>query len=112
MTFGAEKPGQQRTTDWFLAKIDDFKAELEETIKSTRAITETDHPATLALSTHKYYKLSSSDKLKGFITVKGSQIVKGELKIKVNHYNRGNVLVKSIDSNSPIVLQQVKSFNR
>ena len=50
-----EKPGQLSTTDWFQSKIQGFTIELEETIKSTRAITETDQSITLALSTHKQF---------------------------------------------------------
>ena len=52
----------------------------------------------------------SSDKLKGFITVKGPSIVKGDLKIKLSNYNRGHTMNKVVDSSKPILLQQVLAW--
>ncbi|KAJ3015134.1 hypothetical protein HKX48_004755 [Thoreauomyces humboldtii] len=62
--------------------------------------------ATLAVTS------ASSDLVKGFITIDGTAIVKGELTLKLPHYNRGNPVKVTINSARPVFLQQlVKARN-
>ncbi|KND04677.1 uncharacterized protein SPPG_00392 [Spizellomyces punctatus DAOM BR117] len=59
--------------------------------------------ATLAVTS------ANSDLLKGFVTIDGTAIVKGELTLKLPHYNRGNVIKLTINSANPPVLHQVQT---
>ncbi|TPX62150.1 hypothetical protein PhCBS80983_g00740 [Powellomyces hirtus] len=51
--------------------------------------------------------IRSSDLVKGFVTVDGTAIVKGELTLKLPHYNRGNALKVAINPSQPAYLQQL-----
>ncbi|KAJ3161884.1 hypothetical protein HDU88_007223 [Geranomyces variabilis] len=52
---------------------------------------------------------SSSDLVKGFITIDGTAIVKGELTLKLPHYNRGNAVKVTINSAQPPHLEQLRA---
>ncbi|KAI8909461.1 Rogdi leucine zipper containing protein-domain-containing protein [Powellomyces hirtus] len=58
-------------------------------------------PSTLAVTS------TSSDLVKGFVTIDGTAIVKGELTLKLPHYNRGNALKVAINPSQPAYLQQL-----
>ncbi|TPX67245.1 hypothetical protein SpCBS45565_g03931 [Spizellomyces sp. 'palustris'] len=59
--------------------------------------------ATLAVTS------ANSDLLKGFVTIDGTAIIKGELTLKLPHYNRGNVIKLTINSANPPILHQVQT---
>ncbi|RUS32003.1 hypothetical protein BC938DRAFT_476512 [Jimgerdemannia flammicorona] len=59
-------------------------------------------PGTLALSS------VNNDSLKGYITINGSQIVKGELTIKLPNYNRGNPFKTNLVASKPYPLDQAQ----
>ncbi|KAJ3186974.1 hypothetical protein HDU85_007012 [Gaertneriomyces sp. JEL0708] len=58
--------------------------------------------ATLAITS------ANSDLLKGFVTVDGTAVVKGELNLKLPHYNRGNAFKAVINPSNPPILEQVE----
>ncbi|KAJ3159474.1 hypothetical protein HDU86_001792 [Geranomyces michiganensis] len=60
-------------------------------------------PSTLAVTS------ASSDLVKGFVTIDGTAIVKGELTLKLPHYNRGNAVKVTINSAQPPHLEQLRA---
>ncbi|KAJ1342262.1 hypothetical protein BSLG_003185 [Batrachochytrium salamandrivorans] len=52
---------------------------------------------------------NGSSMVKGFVTMDGATIVKGELSIKFSHYNRGNPLKMTINQARPYLLSQITS---
>ncbi|KAF0457791.1 rave complex subunit rav2 [Gigaspora margarita] len=57
--------------------------------------------STLAISSN------NSDVLKGFVTLDGSDIIKGELQVKFSNYNRGNLLKLTVNPKKPYFLEQL-----
>ncbi|CAH1768363.1 1316_t:CDS:10, partial [Entrophospora sp. SA101] len=49
----------------------------------------------------------NTDTLKGFVTLDGSDIIKGELQIKLPSYNRGNFIKVTINSNKSYFIEQL-----
>ncbi|CAG8682990.1 12748_t:CDS:2, partial [Cetraspora pellucida] len=56
--------------------------------------------STLAISSN------NSDVLKGFVTLDGSDIIKGELQIKFPNYNRGNLIKLAVNTKKPYFIEQ------
>jgi hypothetical protein len=105
---------------WFRDRIDLISEELEDTIK-VNAIDFSPPELSLYINNHQLSRfrqqstdnVTSSSKLKGFVTVVNSKITKGELTIKSTQYNRGHALKIQIDPLHPIELGQVYcSFTR
>ncbi|KAJ3269308.1 hypothetical protein HDV01_001594 [Terramyces sp. JEL0728] len=88
---------------WFQGTVESYIDELEAIVKATLELTTTSKPCTIAVSS------INSNKLKGFITLSNTMIIKGELTIKSPSYNRGHAVTMKIDSNSPIDLVQLKT---
>ncbi|KAJ3304965.1 hypothetical protein HDV03_002195 [Kappamyces sp. JEL0829] len=90
--------------NWFLSRerFDKFQEELHDAIREADALMNQSKPTTLAISS------PSSTKLKGFVSICNSAIVKGELTIKSPNYNRGHPLKLSVDPAYPIALPQLK----
>ncbi|CAG8635013.1 3789_t:CDS:10, partial [Ambispora leptoticha] len=57
--------------------------------------------STLAISSN------NNDSLKGYVTLNGSEIIKGELQIKLHNYNRGNLIKFSISPLKPFFVEQI-----
>ncbi|KAI8822625.1 RAVE subunit 2/Rogdi [Fimicolochytrium jonesii] len=60
-------------------------------------------PATLAITS------ANSDLVKGFLTIDGASVIKGDLTLKLPHYNRGNAVKVTINPARPTFLRQVSS---
>ncbi|KAJ3323614.1 hypothetical protein HDV06_001638 [Boothiomyces sp. JEL0866] len=90
---------------WFQTRVESFISELETTVKSTLELTANSKPCTIAVSS------VNSNKLKGFVTLSNTMIIKGELTIKSPAYNRGHSTTLKIDPNSPIDLVQLKTIH-
>ncbi|TPX51854.1 hypothetical protein SeMB42_g00525 [Synchytrium endobioticum] len=70
-------------------------AEVGSNSKSTSA-------ATLAITS------PTNDAIKGFLTINGTSLVKGDLTIKFNHYNRGNLYKVTVNTSRPHNLLQLQ----
>ncbi|RIA83204.1 Rogdi leucine zipper containing protein [Glomus cerebriforme] len=76
-----------------MANGKDFYSELR---KSSLAQASNAQPAT-----------ANNDFLKGFITLDGSDIIKGELSVKLSSYNRGNLIKITINTKKPYFIEQL-----
>ncbi|RHZ89729.1 hypothetical protein Glove_11g32 [Diversispora epigaea] len=80
--------------------LDDLKKGLKK-CEAIMKSPEHDETSTLAISS------TNSDALKGYITLDGSDIIKGELQAKLPNYNRGNLVKLIINSKKPYFIEQL-----
>ncbi|CAI2164049.1 10831_t:CDS:2, partial [Funneliformis geosporum] len=106
--FQKEQETLARELDWLLvSQLPTALSEIKKGLKKCEAIMKSpEHDDSLGTSTLAISS-NNSDSLKGYITLDGSDIIKGELSVKLSNYHRGNLIKLNINSKKPYFIEQL-----
>ncbi|RGB36640.1 RAVE subunit 2/Rogdi [Rhizophagus diaphanus] len=94
--------------DWLLiSQLPNALYEIKKGLKKCETIMKSpEHDDSLGTSTLPISS-NNNDFLKGFITLDGSDVIKGELSVKLSNYNRGNLIKLTINPKKPYFIEQL-----
>ncbi|CAG8481790.1 8246_t:CDS:10 [Acaulospora morrowiae] len=106
--FQKEEDVLARELEWLLvSQLPNAFYDLKKGLKKCETIMKSpEHDDSLGTSTL-VISSNNSDSLKGYITLDGSDIIKGELQVKFPNYNRGNLIKLTIHSKKPYFIEQL-----
>ncbi|CAG8579764.1 2111_t:CDS:2, partial [Acaulospora colombiana] len=108
-SFQKEEDAMARELEWLLvSQLPHALYDLKKGLKKCEAIMKSpEHDDSLGTNVLIIFELCSNDSLKGYVTLDGSDIIKGELQVKFPNYNRGNLVKLTIHSKNPYFIEQL-----